>query len=122
MVNPGEDVELWLDRFQTAIKIAVPGISEKEIAESMPLFLDGAAYRTWKQLTKKQKEDFKEVTEALRQVYGLSKTAAWQKLKALRLFPGEPVDVVADEAKMLLTVIGGVEELASLAIIDALPP
>jgi hypothetical protein len=119
--EPGDDVEMWLDRFQTAMRIADPAITDQSIAQCMPLFLDGAAYRTWKQLNAKQKDDFDEIKKALRRVYGMSKCAAWQKLKALHLFPGEPVDVLADEAEKLLSVIGGVQELVSLAILDALP-
>lgn len=122
----GEDLEQWLERFETAVSIthAAKSTTEEEMLKLMPLFLEGAAYRTWKQLNATQKNDINEVRKALRRVYGISKAMAWQKLKTLHLFPGESVDVIADEARTLLTVITETtpsDQLVSLTVIDALP-
>ena len=126
----GEDVEQWLERFQTAVAvISDADVSEEEqreqIAKLMPLFLEGAAYTTWKQLTVEERKDLQEIKGALRRVYGKTKSAAWQEVKGLRLLPGEPVDVLADEARRLLSIVVGKdaphEELVSVAQLDALP-
>ena len=66
------------------------------------------------------------MTKALRRVYGKSETRAWKELKSLKLFPGEPVDVLADQVTTLLSVAAGGNsvpgELAAAFVLDALPP
>lgn len=124
----GEDVEQWIERFETAVSITSAKDAaerEQEMANIIPLFLDGSAYRTWKQLSETEKKDMKAVKRALRRVYGISKAMAWQKIKTLRLFPGDSVDVIADEARTLFTIISETippDQLVSLAVIDSLPP
>ncbi len=126
----GEDIEQWLDRLAVAVELTSLKTSQAERTEEMvkmlPLFLEDSAYATWKQLSEEERSDFEIVKRELRRVYGKSKSAAWQELKALQLLPGDSVDVLADEAKKLLgVVIGGDtphEELVSVAVIDALPP
>ena len=134
---PGEDVEQWLDRYAVATELVeeFPATTDdpdgtkakrKKMAKSLPLLLDGAAYSTWKRLSPTEKEDWGAITKAMRKVYGKSKASAWQELKSLRLFPGESVDVLADQVSTLLTVVaGGTEppgQLAAAFLLDALPP
>ena len=126
--GPEEDLEQWLDRFETAVKIlssaADDAARSKEMAAMMPLFLDGPAFSTWSQLEDAEKKDFGEIKSALRRVFGLGKAAAWQRLKSLHLFPGESVDVMVNEAKTLLRTITNNDpsgELVSLTILDAVP-
>jgi len=123
-----EKIELWLDRFRVAVDLTTKAKSdeekEKEMVKLVPLFLDGAAYTTWKQLSETDRSDMKEVESALRRVFGRSKAAAWQALKTLQLTFGDSVDVAVDEVKSQLRTISGDEppgELVSLFIIDALP-
>ena len=51
----GEDIELWLDRFKIAIDLtstaADDATKKKEMTRLVPLFLESAAYATWKQLS-----------------------------------------------------------------------
>lgn len=126
--EPSDDLELWLDRFTVALDVTGKYATDKdrdaEMARLMPLFLEGRAYSTWKQLTDVQKADLSEVKLTLRRVYGLSKMVAWKKIKNLRLFPGELVDVLADEISGLLKTVLGVdppETLVSITLIDAMP-
>jgi len=120
-----ENIDQWFRRYETAVSIVTaPKDLEAEMARMMPLFLDGPAFATWDQLEPTDKNDFKVVMKALKRVYGLNKASAWLKLKSLRLWPGEQIDIIADDAKTLLKVITGKdpdEELVSLAVIDALP-
>ncbi len=124
-----EDLELWFDRFKVAIDLTSRSKKddekEKEMCKLIPLFVDGAAYRTWKQIPDADKEDLTLVKDALRRVFGKSKISAWQQLKNIRLLPGEQVDVVAGEVETLLGTIAGKspvpEELVSLFFIDTLP-
>lgn len=125
----GEDVELWLDRLWVAIDMtAKAGASlvdkEKEMARVMPLFLDGRAYRTWKQIPETNRKNLKAVKAALLSTFGKTKVVAWEELKALRYFPGESIDVLVDDAESLLQIIVGGPppgELVSLFVLDALP-
>ena len=127
--DPADDVSMWLERFETAVKISLPSESdqaavEKEMTKTMPLFLDGPAYRTWKQLSQADRSDLTKVKAALNRVYGYTKSAAWEKLKLMRLLPGEHIDVLADQVKAFLEIIvDGTppDELVSLFVIDALP-
>lgn len=123
-----DDLEKWLDRFKVAMDVTGSYKSDSErdkaMAKVMPLFLDGSAYSTWKQLTDSQKEDLDEVRSALRRVYGLSKISAWNKIKNKRIYPGEAVDVVADELRDLLRIVIEDEppdRLVAVTLIDTLP-
>ena len=125
----GEDIELWLDRLNVAVRMtskstATDAEIEKEMAKVMPLFLEGRAYRTWKRIPDTERTDFKCVKAALLRSFGKTKVAAWEELKTLRYFPGESVDMLVDDAKSLLEVIVGgspPEELVSLFVLDAMP-
>jgi hypothetical protein len=123
-----DNIELWLDRFHVAIDITTKTTTddekEKEMAKIMPLFLDGAAYNTWKQLGDADRKDLKKVESALRRVFGRSKATAWHALKTLQLVHGDSVDVAVEEVKSLLRTISGDDppgELVSMFILDALP-
>ena len=90
----------------------------------MPLFLEEAAYATWKQLPEVEKEDVKAVRAALKRVFGKSKMKAWAELKSFRILPGESVDVAAEKIKSLLNNVSsgpGAESMVALYLIDALP-
>jgi len=124
----GEDLELWLDRFKVALDVTSKWPTSKdrdaEMARLMPLFLEGRAYTTWKQLSDVEKSDLETVKSALRRVYGVSKVAAWKRIKAIRLFPGDLVDVIADEICSLLRIVLEDEPpdpLVAITLIDALP-
>lgn len=126
--DASEDLELWLDRFQVALDVTGTWKTTKdrdeEMARLMPLFLEGRAYSTWKRLSAADQKDLTLVKAALRRVYGLSKATAWKKAKSLRLFPGEPVDVLVDEINELLKIVledDPPETLVAVMLLDALP-
>lgn len=127
--DPSEDVNMWMERYETAVRISLPTKSDQTAVEAemtlmMPLFLEGPAYRTWKQLSTADRGDLTKIKIALNRVYGVNKSTAWEKLKAMRLMPGEHVDVLADQVKCFLEIIVNdtpPDELVSLFVIDALP-
>lgn len=122
-----EDLEQWLDRLTVAVEITTQESDKAKIhqtsAKIMPLVLTGSAYATWQQV--KDKSDFDQITNDLRRVFGKSLTTAWRELKALRLLPGDSIDVLASEAKTLLRIISKgkdvPDEIIALTIVDALP-
>ena len=116
------------DRFSVALDVTRTWPSkdakEEEMARLMPLFLKGRAYTTWKRLSEAEREDLTTVKTALRRVYGLSKVEAWRKIKSMRLLPGDPVDVLADELSELLKIVleaDPPDTLIAVTFIDALP-
>ena len=114
---PGEDVEHWIDRSIATVQVLEDTDDteslKKKLVRLMPVLLQGAAYSTWKRLKESERSDYEAVAKALRRVYGKSKATAWAELKALKLAPGEQVDVMADQAETLLRIVAGT---------DALPP
>lgn len=124
-----DDVEQWLDRFEVAVKLtekpADDAAKKKLMAEYVPLMLDEPAFSTWQQLTDKEKDDFASISDALRRVYGKSISTAWQELKSLRLFPGEPIDVLVTRIQRLLRVASNdkavSDSMVSLFLLDAIP-
>jgi len=118
----GEDVEVWIDKVKVAVNVVEAGAS---IATLLPLFLCGAAYTTWKQLSEEDKKDLDKINASLRRVFGKSKLAAWEELKELSYLPGESMDVLADRCQSLFSIVSGgkpiPEEIISAKILDALP-
>ena len=98
---PEENLEQWFDRFEEAIDVIHEAETQAEkdemMAKLMPIFLEDQAYGTWKLLTSVEKKDLAAVKAALRRVFGVSKLAAWQKLKTLRFLPGDSVDLLAND-------------------------
>ena len=127
--EPDQDVEQWLNRFDVAIELIEKPADDKAKsglkAQLAPLLLDEPAYSTWQQLEASEKKDFKNIEDALRRVFGKSITSAWQEVKAVRLFPGEPVDVLVTRIQRLLSIVAEgasvPEQMTSVFLIDALP-
>lgn len=123
------DIEKWLDRLDTAFRVAYSDADDEErrrrTVSMMPLFLDGKAYATWKQLTDTQKSDMEAVCGALRRTFGKTKLQAWAELKSIKFFPGDSVDVMADEIATLWRTISDGQEVhesvVGLTLLDALP-
>ena len=119
----GECIEQWIDKVDVACKLMK---AENDIAKLLPLFLHGAAYATWKQLTEVEKEDIDVINRSLRRVFGKSKIAAWKELKQLKYFNGDSVDVLADQCERLLQIVSGEEKvpesLVCACLLDSLPP
>ena len=127
--DTGEDIDIWLDRFQVAIDLtssaADQTAKDKEMAKLMPLFLEAAAYATWKQIPPGDRENLTVIKSDLRRVFGKSKMSAWTELKSIKVLPGESVDVVAEQIKGLLQCATAetkvAESLVALHLMDALP-
>lgn len=125
----GEDVQQWLDKFQVAFDIVFDDMSEaerkKKVSSSIPLFLEGAAFSTWKQMDVSEQKDFDKVSAALRRVFGKSKMQAWRELKQIKYCHGDSIDVLTEEIKSLLEIVSSgdpvPQEFVALTLVDALP-
>lgn len=125
----GEDIEQWIDKFLVAAEITITDAddrSDAKLAKIIPLFLEGPAYTTWKQLSDTDKQKLESVWSALRRSFGISRLRAWQDLKETKFLPGESVDILADEISSALAIITGdkanvSDKIVSCHLIDALP-
>lgn len=123
----GDDIEQWIDRLLVALETMSGETETSKVhalaAKIVPMFVEGAAYTTWKQIA--EKDDWAKITAALRKAYGKSPLAAWDALKQLKLVPGESVDALADVAKSLLKVVAGgtepADNIVAFHLLDALP-
>ena len=120
--EPGEDVEIFIDRLETAANLF--GDSEG-LALLLPLFLTKNAYCTWKQMDKDKKNNIDEIKCALRRVFGMTKSCAWKELKGLSWVQGDSVDVLCERIETLLKVVTDgkavADELISSFFLDSLP-
>ena len=127
--SPSEDIEQWLDRYRITVELTTSvestALLEAKLAHMIPLFLEGPAYTTWKQLSSTDKKNIETIKSQLRRVYGKTKWEAWTELKAIKFLPGEPVDVLVDKIKRLLGIMTGGKdipsELVALTLLDILP-
>lgn len=65
------------------------------MARLMPLFMEGRANATWKHLSDAEKNNLENIKADLLRVYSLSKAATQQKVKSLRLFLEDLVNMLA---------------------------
>ena len=118
----GQDVNLWFDRLEVVLRLSS---LQSQAAKMFPLFIEGVAYATWKQLSEERKEDFEEIKKEFMKVFGKSKTLAWMELKRLKYASGDSVDVLAEEIEARLTLVASGKrpqgELVSAFLLDALP-
>lgn len=125
----GEDVEQWFDKFLLTADITIEKAEDKsaaKLARILPIFLEGAAYATWKQIHPAKRDDLNAVKSELFRVFGRSKLQAWQDLNDVQFIPGDSVDILADQIKGSLRIMVGdaaaiPDELVSFYLIDALP-
>jgi len=117
-----EEVDQWIDKVTVAAKLLK---AEEQLANLIPLFLTGPAYATWKQVSDAGKNDAEVVLEALRKVFGKTKSTAWRELKELHYMPGDSVDVLAEQCQSLLKIVAGgkdvPQELVAVTLLDSVP-
>ena len=117
-----EGVERWLDRFELAISI--DGLEDKE-ARLLSMYLSGASYDTWKNLSCDEKDDPKGIKDALRNAFGLRRSEAWRSVLSTRAIAGESLDVVGERIRKLVReASAGTDPLSyisGLILLDSLP-
>ena len=95
------DVERWIDRMEMAIELDE---EENKAAVIFSMNLSGSAYDTWKGLSDVERKDVDEIKKALRRVYGLRATDAWQSVLLKRTIGGDNLDVCAEGIRKLVNV------------------
>ena len=107
-VGTGDFLE-WLSKFELACDLRNFNDGRHKL---LPMFLEGAAFAVYKQLTEAQKDDYAEVRKSLVGSFSDNCFDAYRSLLTRRLQVGESVDVFLADLKRLLSLCEG----------DAVPP
>jgi hypothetical protein len=112
------DVVKWISKLEMVTRLR--GITE--LANFLPLFLEGPAFDVYSEMAEDSKEDIEEIKKVLTDAFGTNAFQAYELLMR-RSWSGEPVDVYLSDLRRLAK-LAGVESEALLrrAFIVGLPP
>ncbi len=108
LIPPYKDCETsgnfleWCERLELVADLQ--GVANKE--KFLPLFLQGAAFAVYKELSAATKTDFKRLKKQLATAFGTSSITAFEEFRARTLGQGESVDAYAADLRRLLTAVG----------------
>lgn len=118
-----EDVERFIDRFEFAV--TVDGLDDKKEASYLAMHLRGAAYDMWKGMEAIHKHDVTKIKQALRDTYGVRRSAAWRAMTTYRIGSGQQLDSACEQlhkwAKIVTHGTNPASSLAAVAFVEALP-
>jgi len=125
--NGEGDVVAWVERFELIVKLQTkPDEAPCDQAMVLPLFLEGAAYEVYAQMTAELRKDATALKKGLLAAFGMSPSLAYAKLKVRELFVGEAPDSFLAELRRLARVIEGgdgrpLESVVLCQFVDGLP-
>ena len=111
------DVTEWLEQVQDAKGPA----KIKNLANVMPAFLRGSAYRVYRNLPEMKKRRFKDIAAALTTAFGMDENVAFCQLVSRRWKEGESMDVYMTEVQRLATLADTPERVVRLVFLNGLP-
>ena len=97
-----EDVTAWLERFEMIWKLQpkpTTGSSLPDQAHVLPLFLEGAAYEVYAQMTEDVQKDATLLKKGLLSAFGMSPLLAFAKFKARELMGVTVEDITGPTAQ-----------------------
>ena len=102
--NPSSSTEFseWIKKFSLVAK----SLGWSDLHNQLPLFLEGAAFAVYDQLSEEKKKDFNEIKAAITSAFSLSSTAAYAQFVSRRLQMGESIDVLISDLRRLLSLCG----------------
>ena len=116
--DAGQSVVEWVEKAELVCRLS--GV--KNIECVVPMRLSGDGYAVYQQLSEEKRADFACINDVLYTAFALSPVTAYKQFAALRLRPGETVDVFLAELRKLATQFGGMTERGLVcAFIDGLP-
>ena len=116
--SSGIEVETWLRKIKLVAKLK----KVDALHEFLPLFLEGAAFAIYDQLTDKDKEDGVKIEEALLNAFAQDNFGAYDSFRRRSWLPGESVDVyLADLWRLARLAKVESDELVRCAFICGLP-
>ena len=114
------DIVAWLSKVELVAKLS--GV--KDVAQLVPLFLEGGALALYLELDESKKSDYSALSRELIRAYSDSQSVSFCKLKAAK-WTGEPVEVFANNLRRMARGCGlekeGLEQVVKLAFITGFP-
>ena len=115
----GVEVETWLRKIKLVAKLK----KISDLHNFIPLYLDGAAFAIYDQLSDKDKDDAAKIEAALTSAFAQDSFGAYDVFRQRSWQPGESVDVyLADLWRLARLAKIESEELVRCAFICGLPP
>lgn len=113
------DVSVWMRKVKLVAKIK----KIKELADFIPLYLDGQAFCVYDEMSDGDKEDGTKIEAALRAAFEVDRYTAFERLQKRRWVPGEPADVFLANLRRLANLANVTdEEVIRGAFVVGLPP
>lgn len=95
------DVCVWISKFELVAKLK----KIENLAQVLPLFLDGSAYAVYCELDDAKKNDVDSIKAALNDAFGVNPFSAYEQLTR-RVWRDEPVDVYLTDLRRLAKLAG----------------
>ena len=92
--NGEGDIVAWLSKIELVAKLS----NIKEVADLVPLYLEGGALALYLELEDSKKSDFSLLSKELLRAYSDSEFVSYSKLKVTK-WTGEPVEVYANNLR-----------------------
>jgi len=117
------DVERFIDRFEFAV--TVDELEEKKVASYLAMHLSGPAFDVWKGMEESAKKKADDIKKALRNTYGIRRSAAWRSITTYRISAGQQLDSACEELHKLAKIVTSgsdpASSLTAVAFVEALP-
>jgi hypothetical protein len=112
------DVNAWMKKVRLVGKLK----KIKDLAEFVPLYLEGQAFAIYDELDSSEKEDVLKIEAALRSAFEIDRYTAYERLQQRRWVPGEPADIFLSDLRRLAKLACVTdEEVIRGAFITGLP-
>lgn len=109
----------WLEKLELVAKLQ----KIDDLKSFLPLFLHGAAFAVYKQLSEDEKDSYKDMKASLLRAFGMNCFSAYEELQRRVFREGETVDVYLADLRRLVVLMGqtSAEPLLKCAFIAGLP-
>lgn len=116
---PSGDFSVWVDKLELVAKLQ----KVTDLTTFLPLFLSGAAFSVYKQLSEEVQKDFDKLKGALLTAFSENSFSAYDQLRMRMLMEGESVDVFLADLRRLVALVGQTtpEPLLRCAFLAGLP-
>lgn len=113
------DFTEWSDKLELVAKLQ----KINDLHDFVPLFLSGAAFAVYQQLSEDVKKDYGLLKAELVQAFGVNCFTAYESLQSRKYVDGETVDVYMADLRRLVTLVGqpNPESMLKCAFVSGLP-
>ena len=113
------NVAVWIKK----AKLVAKAKKIKDLADFLPLYLDGQAFCVYDEMSDGDKEDADKIETTLRAAFEMDRYSAWEEFQRRRWSPGESADFfLADLRRLAKLALVDDEEAIRGAFVTGLPP